>query len=103
MTARELASLWIIAIAAVFVIVWDYRNQLGAVLSAATGVASPRSAVAATTIVATSNTATTNAASPLAGNEYGFLATYGNPLSGDTQPNGVDTAFGNIFNNLMGQ
>ena len=101
MTSREIASLWIIGIGAAALIVWDYRNQLNAIVGAITGAPSPGSAKAANTInPGPSTNLTTNAATPLAGNEFGFLQTYGNSLSGDVVPGGPGVAFGSIWNDL---
>jgi hypothetical protein len=103
MTAREIASLWIVAVAAVFVLIWDHRNQSGAILSALGGPSKPSLANGAQTVLLGPSTSlTTNGATPMAGNEFGALATYGNRFDGSTQANGSDSAFGNIFNDLSG-
>src|SRR5208283_4252106 len=103
MTAREIASLWIITVSAVFVIVWDYRSQLNGLVNAAFGTSTLSAPGGVLTIfTGPSTNVGTNAPIPLAGNEFGALATYGTSMSGDVQPGGADTAFGNIFNNLTG-
>jgi len=104
MTAREIASLWLIGIAAVFIIVWDHRNQAGTVLNALGASQTPSAGASAMSgaVIPQSapNSTTTNSAIPVAGNEFGFLATYGNRLTGDTSGSGVDAVFGDIFNNM---
>lgn len=102
MTAREIASLWIIAVVAVFIIVWDHRNQAGVILNALTGGASSSGGPSPIVTSVASNLGT-NDPMPMAGNEFGALATRGNFISGDVQPGGPDKAFGSIFDNLAGQ
>jgi hypothetical protein len=104
MSAREMATIWIIGIAAVFVIIWDHRTQANRIVSA-TG-SQPSGGVASNTLNIVEGPSTdvgTNNPIPMAGNEFGALTVYGNPGSGDAQANGHDAAFGNIFDNLAGQ
>jgi hypothetical protein len=99
-TAREIAYLWIIAFFGVALIIWDHRTQMQAILG--------KIGAGAETFPpeierGPSVNQTTNNAVPLTGNEFGFLQTFGNVVSGDAQTNGVDVVFGDIWNNLMGQ
>lgn len=104
MNAREIASLWIVAIAAVFVIVWDYRAQLGAIVVAATGSPAPSPTNSPALLISGPSTNMgTNSPIPIVGNEFGALATFGNVMSGGVQNGGPDKIFGNIFDNLGGQ
>jgi hypothetical protein len=104
MTAREIASLWIIGVAAIFIIIWDHRNQAGSVLNALGASQAPsagaQSMNAPIIPQGAPNNTNTNNAEPVAGNEFGFIATYGNRFSGDTSASGVDAVFGNIFDNI---
>jgi len=102
MTAREIAALWIIGLAGIAIIIWDHRAQAQNVVNALSG---PSGGVAnnpGVIIPGPSTGRTTNNATPMAGNEFGFLATYGNALSGDASPSGPDFAFSDIFNSLNG-
>jgi len=98
MTAREIASMWIIAVAAIFVIIWDYRNQVNMIL--ANIVTPPRASANTVNYPPVSSDIGTNNPSPIAGNEFGPLATYGNSLTGDVQPQGPDASFGSVWDNL---
>ena len=103
MTAREMATIWIIGIAAVIVIIFDHRNQAASILNVI-GVAPAQDKNQPLTIVTGPSTNIgTNNPMPIVGNEFGALAVYGDSLAGDTQPQGSDNAFGDLFNNLMGQ
>ena len=95
MTPREIASLWLIGIAGIFLIIWDHRVHVNTILSAVTA---PGAAPDNTIETSITSNLTTNAALPMAGNEFGRLAAYGTPLSGDVQPH--DLAFGDIWNSL---
>ena len=99
MNAREISTLWIIGVAAVALIIWDHRNALNTILNAVgggvTGQATPDVIISQVT-----SNLTTNNATPMAGNEFGSLATRGGIIDGDVQPNGLDKVFGSIWDNL---
>ena len=103
---REIASLYLIGLGAVFIIVWDHRSQASTILSA---LSSPNTATApdsayalgeSPVITLRSTEVGTNDPMPQAGNEFGRLAFYGDGLSGGVQPTGLDASFGDIFNSL---
>ena|ERR1700731_2524166 len=102
MTPREIATLWIVGLAAVMLIIWDHRQTQGTILDAM-GRAPGTQVIPDAIITSVNSQLTTNDATPMAGNEFGRIATYGNVLAGDTQPNGLDKVFGNIFDNLAGE
>lgn len=98
MSAREIASLWLVAIAGVTLILWDHRAHMQTVLGALSGRAGPVATSAPE--VPDGMPQGTNDPIPMAGNEFGFIATLGRQIDGDTQPQGPDVAFGDLFFSL---
>jgi hypothetical protein len=99
MTAREGATLWLIGIAAIALVIWDHRNSMNKILAnlgGTTGQILPTDIMPGQTA-----NLTTNSAIPMAGNEFGALATRGGLIDGATQPNGLDKVFGSIWDNLV--
>jgi hypothetical protein len=99
MTAREGATLWLIGIAAIAIVIWDHRNSLNTIMASLSG--SPGQVIPSDIQVSQTANLTTNSAIPMAGNEFGALATRGGLIDGATQPNGLDKVFGNIWDNLV--
>lgn len=97
MTSREIAGLWLIAIAGISLVVYDHRSQMQTILGA---LGSPIGALPSNTATAPQadrKPNSTNSAMPMAGNEFGPLTTFGTPLTGDVQPSGPDLIFSDIF------
>lgn len=97
MTAREIAGLWLISIAGISLVVYDHRSQMQTILGALGSPVGARPSNTEITPQADRRPLSTNSAMPMAGNEFGPLATYGTPLGGDVQPSGPDLIFSDIF------
>lgn len=97
MTPREIASMWVIGIAAIFVIVWDYRTQLARVANIQPLPTSDQLVPA----LKPGNLGT-NDPIPMPGDRQGWLATYGNVIDGAAQSGGPDSVFTSIFARLRG-
>ena len=94
-----MAMLWIVGIAAIFVIIWSHGQNTQSILDAIGGAPplSPPTPQPTLTQAAWSNNPM-----PIAGNEHGFLDVYGSVSSGDVQPSGPDSGFGDVWSSLSG-
>ena len=100
MNARQMGSLWIVAIACVGVIIWTHAQHTRAIIGA---LGSPLAPVDGSPVPVASpmtEMLSTNSAQPIAGDKQGWLATAGNAIMGDVQPQGPDVAWRDVWNNL---
>jgi hypothetical protein len=97
MTAREQATLWIVALVGIAIIIYDHRIQTLSVLQA---LALPSGAPPSTVdnSVITGNALGTNNPMPIAAKG---TTNFGLPLVSDDQNIGYSTAFDNVWSSLQ--